>query len=83
MSHPLDKLAATNIRVLVERCSDNAEAMGSNPVEALNIFFGLKFKIAWIAMIKYPFHLYSSSSNQLHLKKILSVNIFKTLRSLL
>ena len=46
MSHPLDKLAATNIRVLVERCSDNAEAMGSNPVEALNIFFGLKFKIA-------------------------------------
>ena len=29
----------------VEHCNANAEAMGSNPVEALKIFFGLKFVI--------------------------------------
>ena len=38
----------------------NAEAMGSNPVEALNVFFGLKFAIALIAittaMVKSSFH---------------------------
>ena len=34
------------IAQLVEHCSANAEAMGSNPVEALNFFFGLKFAIA-------------------------------------
>ena len=27
-------------------CSANAEAMGSNPVEAQKIFFGVKFAIA-------------------------------------
>ena len=45
---------------LVEHCSANAEAMGSNPVEALNFFFGLKFAIAQIAittaMVKFSFH---------------------------
>ena len=39
-------LSAPNIWVLfiaqlVEHCSTDAEAMGSNPVEALNILFGL------------------------------------------
>ena len=35
------------IAQLVEHCSANAEAMGSNPVEAQKkIFFGLKFAIA-------------------------------------
>ena len=35
------------IAQLVEHCSANAEAMGSNPVEAQNFFFfGLKFAIA-------------------------------------
>ena len=34
------------IAQLVEHCSANAEAMGSNPVEALKFFFGLKFAIA-------------------------------------
>lgn len=32
---------------LVEHCSANAEATGSNPVEALKIFLGLKFAIAF------------------------------------
>ena len=31
---------------LVERCRANVEAMGSNPIEALKKFFGLKFEIA-------------------------------------
>ena len=31
---------------LVEHCSANAEAMGSNPVKALKFFSGLKFAIA-------------------------------------
>ena len=31
---------------LVEHCNANAEAMGSNPVEALKFFGGLKFAIA-------------------------------------
>ena len=48
---------------LVEHCSANAEATGSNLVEALK-FFGLKFAIAKIAittaMVKSSFHtLYS------------------------
>ena len=34
------------IAQLVEHCSANAEAMGSNPVEAQKFFFGLKFAIA-------------------------------------
>ena len=34
------------IAQLVEHSSANSEAMGSNPVEALKIFFGLKFAIA-------------------------------------
>ena len=34
------------IAQLVQHCSANAEAMGSNPVEALKIFFGQKFAIA-------------------------------------
>ena len=44
---------------LVEHRSANAEAMGCNPVEALKIYFGLKFAIAQIAittaMITFPF----------------------------
>ena len=31
---------------LAEHCSANAEAMGSNPVEALNFFIGIKLAIA-------------------------------------
>ena len=55
------------IAQLVEHCSANAEAMGSNPVEALKFFFfGLKFAIANIAiitaMVKSSFHLYFRSS---------------------
>ena len=42
--------SASNIWVfmaqLVEHCSNKAEVMGSNPVEALKIYFGLKFAIA-------------------------------------
>ena len=34
------------ITQLVEHCSTNAEAMGSNPVEALKIFFLGYFAIA-------------------------------------
>ena len=32
---------------LVKHCSTNAEAMGSNLVEALKIFFGLKVAITY------------------------------------
>ena len=45
----LDNWSALNIWVfiaqLVEHCSANAEAMGSNPLEALKIFFRLKCAI--------------------------------------
>ena len=34
------------IAQLVEHCSANAQAMGSNPVEALKIFCRLQFAIA-------------------------------------
>ena len=34
------------ITQLAEHCSADAEAMGSNPVEALKVFIGLKFAIA-------------------------------------
>ena len=34
------------IAQLVEHCSANTEAMGSNPVEVLKFFFGLKFAMA-------------------------------------
>ena len=34
------------IAQLVERCSADAESMGSNSVDALKILFGLKFAIA-------------------------------------
>ena len=47
---------------LVEHCSANAEAMDSHPVEALKVFFGLKFTTAKIAitaaMITSQFHQY-------------------------
>ena len=33
------------IAQLVEHCSANAEAMGSNPVEALNFFSGLNLQL--------------------------------------
>ena len=48
----LDKLVscfqnmAVFITQSVEHCTTNAEAMGSNPVEAMKTFFGLKFPIA-------------------------------------
>ena len=66
-------ISRPNIRLfiaqLVEHCSANTEAMGSNPVEALKILFGLKFAIAYIAIttaiITSPFLLYCRSSNQL------------------
>ena len=45
---------------MVEHCSVNAEAMGSNPVEVLKIYLGLLFAFAQIAitaaMITFPFH---------------------------
>ena len=34
------------IAQFVEHCSTKTEVMGSNPVEALKIYFGLKFAIA-------------------------------------
>ena len=47
----LNKLAPPSIWVfiaqLVEHCSVNAEATGSNPVEALKNFFSGYFTIAW------------------------------------
>ena len=58
------------IAQLVEHCSANAEAMGSNPVEALKFFFFghknfLKFFFFAIitAMVKSSFHLYFRSSH--------------------
>ena len=62
----LDKLVCSHdniwvfIAQLIEHCSANAEAMGSNAVEALKSFLGLKFAVAEIAsttaMITSPFH---------------------------
>ena len=50
----------------------SALAMGSNPVEVLKFFFGLKFAIALIvittAMVKSSFHLYFCSSYHLRSK---------------
>ena len=53
---------------LVEHCSaNNADATGSNPVEALkNFFFGLHrngLNCDSTAMVTYSFHLYSHSSH--------------------
>ena len=39
------------ITQLVEHCSANAEAMGSNPFEALKTFFGLTLRLLNIAII--------------------------------
>ena len=44
------------------KTSFNAEAMGSNPVEALKIFFGLKFA----ELLKVPLRRYFSNSLFLH-----------------
>ena len=55
------------IAQLGEHCSANAEATGSNPVEAPKIlFFGLfsqLLKLRFTAMVTYSFHLYSRSSH--------------------
>ena len=55
------------IAQLGEHCSANAEATGSNPVEApKNLFFGLfsqLLKLRFAAMVTYSFHLYSRSSH--------------------
>ena len=55
------------IALLGEHCSANAEATGSNPVEApKNHFFGLfsqLLKLRFTAMVTYSFHLYSRSSH--------------------
>ena len=52
---------------LGEHYSTNAEATGSNPVEApKNLFFGLflqLLKLRFTAMVTYSFHLYSRSSH--------------------
>ena len=47
---------------LVEHCSANTEAVGSNPVEALKTFLGLT-----TAMITSSFHLYICSSHNIHM----------------
>ena len=59
------------IAQLVEHCSANAEAMGSNPVEASpNNFSGEDLQLPKLpfttAMNRSPFYLYSRGSNQLH-----------------
>ena len=58
------------IAQLVEHCSANAEAMGSNPVEALQLFFSAEFAIVKIAiitaMVVCSFHSYFRSSYYLH-----------------
>ena len=59
------------IAQLGEHCSANAEATGSNPVEAPKIifFFGLfsqLLKLRFTAMVTYSFHLYSRSSISFH-----------------
>ena len=55
------------IAQLGEHCSANAEATGSNPVEAPKIFFFGLFsqllKLRFTAMVIYSFHLYSRSSH--------------------
>ena len=55
------------IAQLGEHCSANAEATGSNPVEApKNLFFGLfsqLLELRFTAMVTYSFHLYSRSSH--------------------
>ena len=51
---------------LVEYCSANAEATGSNPVEAPKIFVRATSqlrKLWFTAMVTYSFHLYSRSSH--------------------
>ena len=73
------KWPAPNIWVfiaqLVEHCSANAEAMGSNSVEALKFFFsGINLQLLKIAiitaMVKSLFHLCSRSSHHLYLSGI-------------
>ena len=60
------------IAQLGEHCSANAEATGSNPVEAPKIFFfffGLfsqLLQLRFTAMVTYSFHLYSRSSKSFH-----------------
>ena len=58
------------IAQLGEHCSANAEATGSNPVEAPKIFFRGLFsqllKLRFTAMVTYSFHLYSRSSKSFH-----------------
>ena len=52
------------IAQLVEHCSANAEAMGSNPVEAPKNFFqaiSQLLKLQFTAVVIYSFHLYSHS----------------------
>ena len=55
------------IAQLGEHCSANAEATGSNPVEApKKLFFGLfsqLLKLRFTAMVTYSFHLYSRGSH--------------------
>ena len=54
------------IAQLGEHCSANAEATGSNPVEAPKIFFSQLLKLRFTAMVTYSFHLYSRSSISFH-----------------
>ena len=55
------------IAQLVEHCSANAEATGSNPVEAPKSFFRATSQLLKLqfknAMVKHSFHLYSRSSH--------------------
>ena len=63
------------IAQLVEHCSANAEAMGSNPVEAQKLFSGLKFAIACDyncdgqVFISFVFSQFTSSLKNVYLKK--------------
>ena len=56
------------IAQLVEHCSANAEAMGSNPVEALKFFSGLNLQLLKLRLqlVKSLFHLYFRSSHHLY-----------------
>ena len=51
------------IAQLVEHCSANAEATGSNPVEVPKNFFPSYLNCISTAMVTYSFHLYSRSSH--------------------
>ena len=67
------------IAQMVEHCSANAEATGSNPVEAPKLFFGLfsqLLKLRFTAMVTYSFYLenrniiFRTSATQIYLSAV-------------